>query len=142
MHRTVGSRSRNFLASLIATVALFAIPTAHASSTMEIIGATTGGNQITARVLSHGSAATYFNPSLLPEAAPNMEVSFYALSMQGNIRLKARPDGVDVPTSVYSTAAPGRPLATADLPNRRADTTADSNVVYAAIGMEIGRAHV
>ena len=135
MHRPAGLRALFVLASLIASVALFAAPAAHASSTMEIVGATTGGNQITARVLAHGSAATYFNPSLLPEAAPNMEVGFYALAVQGNIRLKARPDGVDVPTSVYSTAAPGRPLATADLPNPRADTTADSNVVYAAIGM-------
>src|SRR5450759_1077299 len=129
MHRTVGSRSRIFLASLMTSLGLFATRGAHASSTMEIIGATTGGNQLTARVLSHGSAATYFNPSLLPEAAPNMEVSFFALAMQGNIRLRARPDDVDVPTSVYSTAAPGRPLATADLPNRRADTGTDSNVV-------------
>jgi hypothetical protein len=102
---------------------------------MEIIGATTGGNQITARVLSHGSAATYFNPSLLPEATPKLEAGLFGLAVQSNITLKARPAGVDVPTSIYSTDAPGRPLATVDLPNPRANTDADSNVVYAAIGM-------
>ena len=99
------------------------------------IGATTGGNQITARVLSHGSAATYFNPSLLPEATPKLEAGFFALALQSSIRLKARPDGVDVPSTVYWTDSPGRPLATADLPNARANTDADSNVVYAAIGL-------
>ena len=108
---------------------------ARATSTMEIIGATTGGNQITARVLSHGSAATYFNPSLLPEATPKLEAGFFALALQSSIRLKARPDGVDVPSTVYWTDSPGRPLATADLPNARANTDADSNVVYAAIGL-------
>jgi hypothetical protein len=108
---------------------------AHASSTLEIIGATTGGNQITARVLSRGSAATYFNPSLLPEATPKIEAGFFGLATQSNIRLKARPPGVDVPTTIYNTDAPGRPLATADLPNQRSNTDADDNVVYAAIGM-------
>jgi hypothetical protein len=108
---------------------------AHASSTLELIGATTGGNQITARVLSHGSAATYFNPSLLPEATPKIEIGFFGLATQSKIRLKARPAGVDVPTSIYSTNAPGRSLATADLPNLRADTNGDDNVTYAAIGM-------
>jgi long-chain fatty acid transport protein len=108
---------------------------ARASSTMEIIGATTGGNQITARVLSHGSAATYFNPALLPEATPKLEAGFFALSVGNNIRLKARPPGVDVPSTIYFTEAPGRPLATADLPNLRSDTDSDSNVVYAALGL-------
>jgi hypothetical protein len=102
---------------------------------MEIIGATTGGNQITARVLSHGSASTYFNPSLLPEATPKLEAGFFGLALQSSIRLKARPDGVDVPDTVYWTNSPGRPLATAALPNARANTDSDSNVVYAAIGL-------
>jgi hypothetical protein len=129
--------SRPVHASLATVVLLLACHAsrAHASSTLEIIGATTGGNQITARVLSHGSAATYFNPSLLPEATPKLEVGFFGLSTQTKIRLKARPDGVDVPSSIYNTSAPGRPLATVDLPNLRSNTEADDNVVYAALGM-------
>lgn len=107
---------------------------ARASSTLEIIGATTGGNQITARVLSHGSAATYFNPSLLPEATPKIEVGFFGLATQAKIRLRARPDGVDVPGTIYAAGVTGH-LATADLPNLRSDTEADNNVVYAALGM-------
>ena len=108
---------------------------AHATSTMEIIGATTGGNQITARVLSHGSAATYFNPSLLPEATPKIEAGFFGLALQSSIHLQARPDGVNVPASIYGTAAPGRSLATADLANPRSNTDDDNNVIYAAIGL-------
>jgi len=123
-------------------LACFAAGPAYASSTMEIIGATTGGNQITARVLSHGSAATYFNPSLLPEATPKIEAGFFGLALQSNIRLKARPAGVDVPASIYTATSPDlplptglRPLATADLPNPRSDTDDDSHAVYAAIGI-------
>jgi hypothetical protein len=140
MNRTP-HRLRTCLALLVAVVLLAVFSNlARASSTLEIIGATTGGNQITARVLSHGSAATYFNPSLLPEATPKIEVGFFGLATQSNIRLKARPAGVDVPTSVYNTVVPGgpnviRPLATADLPNLRSDTDADNNAIYAAIGM-------
>jgi len=107
----------------------------HASSTLELIGATTGGNQITARVLSHGSAATYFNPSLLPEATPKIEASFFGLATHGKIRLKARPAGVDVPETIFNTNGTGNSLPTAELPNQRSDTDTNDNVVYAAIGM-------
>jgi hypothetical protein len=135
MHRTPHLSQWTLLLCCGLAVAAFAPGAAHASSTLEIIGATTGGNQITARVLSHSSAVTYFNPSLLPEATPKLEVSFFGLATQSNIRLKARPAGVDVPSTVYSTDAPLRPLATADLPTLRSNTDADDNVIYAAIGM-------
>jgi hypothetical protein len=135
MHRTPHLSQRTFLLCCGLAVAAFASGTAHASSTLEIIGATTGGNQITARVLSHSSAVTYFNPSLLPEATPKLEVSFFGLATQSNIRLKARPAGVDVPATIYNTDGTGNPLPTADLPNPRSNTDADDNVIYAAIGM-------
>jgi hypothetical protein len=112
-----------------------AAPAAVATSALEMIGAPTGGNAMTARVLSRSSAATYFNPSLLPEATPKLEVGLFGLAVQGNIRLQDRPPGVDVPTSVYNTTATWRPLATADLPNPRSDTDASDNILYAAIGL-------
>jgi hypothetical protein len=130
---------RDFRLVHLTLVFLFALMAvggeARATSTLEIIGAPTGGNPITARILSRSSATTYFNPSLLPEATPKLEVGLYGLAMQGQIRLRARPDGFDIPDSIYSTDAPQRPLATADLPNPRADTDADNNILYAAIGM-------
>ncbi len=114
---------------------------ARASSVLETLGATTGGNQLTARVLSRGSAVTYFNPSLLPEAMPKLEIGLFAVGVQGKIRLRERPEGVDVPDSIYSTLIPGanaddlRPLPTSQLPNRRANTNADQSVTYASLGM-------
>jgi long-chain fatty acid transport protein len=139
----LGRRSRCLL--LAPCLALGWASIAQASSTLEILGATSGGNQFTARVLSHGSAATYFNPALLPEASPKMEVGLFGLASQGQIHLKARPPGVDVPTDVRSSEIlpqdyrPGiddhRPIPTGELPNARSDTDADENVVYASIGM-------
>jgi long-chain fatty acid transport protein len=117
-----------------ASVAICA-DSAHASSVLEILGATTGGNQFTARLFSHSSAASYFNPSLLPEAAPKIEVGVYSVSFQGRIRLNERPAGVDVPASVYTTNDPFRPLATTDLPYPRSDTHESDNVTYAVIGL-------
>lgn len=114
---------------------------AQASSVLEALGATTGGNPLTARVLSRGSAATYFNPSLLPEASPKLEVGLFGVSMQGKIRLKDRPTDVDVPDGIYSTMIPGaganvlRPLPTSQLPHPRSDTNADQSVSYATLGM-------
>ena len=126
------------LAAAFSLALLLAGPASRASSTIELIVATTGGNEVTARVLSRSSAVTYFNPSLLPEATPKMEAGFFGLALQGSIRLKTRPAGVDVPGSIYNVQFPTGstpPLATADLPNPRSDTNADNNVVYAAIGI-------
>ena len=145
MHRTLHLPQRSLLFCCGLFLTSLTPGAAHASSTLELLGATTGGNQITARVLSRSSAVTYFNPSLLPEATPKLEAGFFGLVTQSNIRLKARPNGVDVPSSVYSTNptlpspkdpyAAYPPLATTDLPNPRANTDADDNVIYAAIGM-------
>ena len=135
MHRTPHLSPRAVTLGCGLFLAALAPVAAHASSTLEIVGATTGGNQITARVLSRSSAVTYFNPSLLPEATPKLEAGFFGLASQSRIRLKARPAGVDVLSSVYNTDSTMHPLATADLPNRRADTEADDNVVYASIGL-------
>jgi long-chain fatty acid transport protein len=134
MHRTFRTIVKS--ASIVSAFLAFPDGSARASSTMELIGATTGGNQITARLLSRSSAATYFNPSLLPEATPKLEAGIVGLAMQGKIRLKARPDGVDVPPSIYSTLVTGnKPLPTSALPNLRSDTDADDNIIYASIGM-------
>lgn len=121
--------------ALVASSLVVSTNAALASSALEILGATTGGNQLTARLFSRSSAATYFNPSRLPEASTRIEVGIYGVSFQGKIRLKARPYGVDVPDSIYTTDAPLRPLATADLPYSRSDTEQNNSVSYAAIGL-------
>ncbi len=146
MHRTLPLPQRALALCCGLALTALAPAAARASSTLEIIGATTGGNQIMARVLSHSSAATYFNPSLLPEATPKLEAGFFGLASQSNIRLKARPPGVDVPSTIYNSSFPtnsysdpihglARPLATQDLPNPRSNTEADDDVIYASIGL-------
>jgi hypothetical protein len=132
---------RRFVVALGLALAIGWGTTARASSLLETLGATIGGNPMTARVLSRGSAATYFNPSLLPDALPKLEIGLFGVAMRGKIRLKERPAGVDVPGSIYSTMIPGanaddlRPLPTSELPNPRSDTDADQSVTYASLGM-------
>jgi hypothetical protein len=107
------------------------------SGVLEMLGAPTGSNGLSARALSHGAAATYFNPALLPDATPKLEAGFFGLAARSRIRLQARPAGVDVPASVYDTITDQqqRPRATADLPQARSDTDENDNTVYAVLGV-------
>jgi hypothetical protein len=124
----------------LAFALLFPASSARASSALEMFGAPTGGNGLTARLFSRNAGATYFNPALLPVATPKLEAGIFGLSARGKIRLKQRPTGVDVPNSVYSTTVPDpagtlRPMATADLPNPRSDTDEDDQVLYVVLGL-------
>jgi long-chain fatty acid transport protein len=141
-----GPRFRLVLLSSCLGLALGAGPQAYASSALEILGAPSGGNQLTARVLNRSSATTYFNPALLPEVQPKLEVGTFGLASQARVRLKARPAGVDVPdlgNTQLPDPPPGsnrdltryEPISTQNLPHLRSDTDDDENVVYASIGM-------
>jgi hypothetical protein len=115
---------------------LVPIPSARASSALEMLGSPTGANALTARLFSHGAGATYFNPALLTEATPKLEAGFFGLVTRGKIHLKPRPAGVDVPPSVYDSTVPGSaPMATVDLPNPRGDTEEDDHILYAVLGI-------
>jgi long-chain fatty acid transport protein len=116
-----------------AAVLPFSTPPARASSALEMLGSPTGANALTARLFSRNAAATYFNPALLPEANFKLEAGFFGLVTRGNIHLKPRPAGVDVPASVYDTTVPA--MATADLPNPRNDTDEDDHILYAVLGI-------
>lgn len=102
-----------------------------------MLGAPTASNGLSARGLSHGAAATYFNPALLPDATPKLEAGFFGLATRTRIRLKDRPAGVDVPASVYDTITDQqqRPRATTDLPSLRRDTDENDTTVYAVLGL-------
>jgi len=112
---------------------LFVTPPARASSALEMLGAPTGGNSLTARLFSHNAGATYFNPALLPDATFKLEAGLFGLVTRGKIRLKARPAGSDVPLSVYDTSVPS--MATASLPNVRSDTDENDHILYAVVGL-------
>ncbi|HJX53061.1 MAG TPA: hypothetical protein VJ801_09880 [Polyangia bacterium] len=131
----------NRLAALVlALAAALLLPTqpARASSALEMLGSPTGANALTARLFSRNAGATYFNPALLTEATPKLEAGFFGLVTRGTIRLKPRPAGVDVPSSVYGAMVPDATvpaMATADLPNLRGDTDEDDHVLYAVLGI-------
>jgi hypothetical protein len=117
----------------VAAALLLLTPPARASSALEMLGTPTGGNALTARLFSRNAGAAYFNPALLPDATFKLEAGFFGLVTRGTIRLKTRPPGSDVPTSVYDTTVVG--MATADLPNLRSNTDENDHVLYAAVGL-------
>ena len=134
-----GAMKHLFALGLTATTTLLCLtPPARASSALEMLGAPTGGNALTARLFSHNAGAAYFNPALLPDATFKLEAGFFGLVTRGRIRLKSRPAGVDVPAAVYdpelSFSGP-RPIATQDLANPRSDTDEDDHVLYAVVGL-------
>ncbi|MBN2193274.1 MAG: hypothetical protein JW751_10700 [Polyangiaceae bacterium] len=119
--------------------------TAGASGALELAGAPTSANGLTARALARHAETAYFNPALLPRAAPLMEVGYFALHTQGTIDLDARPEGVDVPESVYDAHVIGddgsaerlelRPLPTNRLPEPRRRTKVEETRGYALVGL-------
>ena len=132
---------KRLAALVLAPVAALLFPhqPARASSALELVGAPTGTNALTARLFSRGAGATYFNPALLPEATPKIEAGFFGLLTRGRIRLKPMCANVSVPTSVYQTTAGEgtamRPMATVDLPNQRGDTDENDRMLYAVLGV-------
>ena len=114
-----------------------------ASSVLETIGAPGAGNGFSARVMSRGTEVTYFNPSLLPDASPNLSFGVLVLGNFSNIHLTPRPPGVDVPDSVYNadlvkSPAPGQqlwPQPTSRLLHQRTDTSVSDVTPYVALGL-------
>ena len=117
----------------------------HASGALEIAGAPTSSNGMTSRSLGRHAETAYFNPGLLPRTGPLVEVGYFLLHVHGNIRLDPRPDGVDVPPSLYDAEIRNpngsvsrlnlRPLATEDLPNARQSTLTRDTSSYALVGI-------
>lgn len=124
-------------------MSLFVTSTAQGSSVLETIGAPGTGNGFTARVLSQGADVAYFNPALLPDAAPSLSFGVLVLGNWSRIRLSQRPASVDVPDSVYEAdlvrTHSGNmqfwPQPTSQLLNQRSDTRTNELTTYAALGM-------
>lgn len=124
---------------------LFAATAARAGATLELTGAPTSTNSMSARVLGRGAAVTYFNPALLPDTPPTTEAGYFLLITHTSIDLQPRPAGVDVPDSIYDAqlAGPGgttqrlalRPLPTSKLVNPRRNTLVRDTTGYAALGV-------
>jgi hypothetical protein len=113
-----------------------------ASSVLETVGAPGVGNGFTARVLSRGTEVTYYNPSLLVEASPDLAFGISMFVNTGHIHLRRRPVGVDVPDSVYDadwvrTPTDGQfwPQSTSRLLHPRRDTETRELTSYVALGI-------
>ncbi len=129
----------------VAVSLLFAAPVARAGATLELIGAPTSTNSMSARVLGRGAAVAYFNPALLPDTPATTEAGYFVLITHTSIDLLPRPPGVDVPESIYNAqlGGPGgatqplglRPLPTAELVNPRQNTLVRDTTGYAALGV-------
>ena len=128
------------------TVGLLCVASeAGATGTLETVGAPASTNGLSARILARHAEAAFYNPALLPLAEDSTELSYFVLHTHGDIQLRARPAGVDVPASVYEARLPNpdgttggleqRPIPTAALPNPRSDTRLRETTSYAVVGV-------
>lgn len=116
-----------------------------AAGALELVGAPTSANGLTARTLGRNSETTYFNPALMTRASPLLELGWFTLRTTGTIELDERPPGVDVPEDVYDAQVVGvdgtsrrlalRPLPTASLPRPRSDTEISETRSFAVVGV-------
>ena len=112
---------------------------------LELVGAVDSTNPYSARALSAGSGAAYFNPALLADSAEQAGLFCFYFHQQLDIGLQDRPAGADVSAAVYdarllnpdgtTSRLPFRPLATADLINKRGSHDPDSGELYLGFGM-------
>jgi long-chain fatty acid transport protein len=114
-----------------------------ASSVLETIGAPGSGNGFSSRVLPHGAEATYFNPSLLVDIAPQLAFGTLVVGESSRIQVSPRPTGVAVPDSVLDADLVGSagsslrfwPQPTSQLPNARRNTHTSHMSEYVAVGL-------
>lgn len=138
---------RRGLAPSLALSAALVLPAgaARASGALEITGAPTSPSGLNARALARGPEAAYFNPALLPFAAPTTEAGFFVLVTHGDITLADRPPGVDVPESIYNgqlrnpdgstSRLEHRPLPASKLPSPRKGARTRDVFTYATLGV-------
>lgn len=117
---------------------------AHASPLLDLLGAAAGPHPFTAAALGTGPELAYANPALLPWATPGFDLGFVVLASDLRVDLAARPDGVDVPASIYDLRellADGttrrlepRPLPTDALRAPRGDTRERDTLGYLSLG--------
>lgn len=138
------SRSGSAAAALLVGALLTPAGPAHASPLLELLGAAASPHPFTAAALGTGPELAYANPALLPWATPGFELGVVALASDLRVDLASRPDGVDVPASIYDLRellADGttrrlepRPLPTDALRAPRADTRERDTLGYLSLG--------
>ncbi len=93
-------------------------PAARASPLFELLGGVGGQAGLNGRVAGPSAASTYFNPALLPKAAPGFQAGVFVLYDSIHLTLDGR-SGVDVPDQYRgATNADGSVFRAPSLPTR------------------------
>jgi long-chain fatty acid transport protein len=137
--------TRRALAGSAALAILAASGGASANGTLELMGAPTGSNGLSARVLGRNAETAYFNPALMVETPATTELGAFLLYLHGDIELAPRPPGVDVPAAIVDARLPNpggtptrlelHPLPTSALPMPRGNTDLEESTSYAVVGV-------
>jgi len=98
-------------------------------------------------VLATGSEATYFNPALLMDVEPGIQLGFFAVRQSLDIDLWERPPGADVTSKIYdarklnpdgtTSRLEKRPLPTASLRQGRGSVDPSDENTFLIIGTAV-----
>lgn len=104
-----------------------------ASSVLELMGAVDAPNPLTARIISTGAEAAYFNPAYIVVQEDSFKLGFGMMIQTKTIEHFSRPDGYDITDQIYQADAEeltgdGKyvPMATKDLLNKRGSVDYDT----------------
>lgn len=104
-----------------------------ASSVLELMGAFDSPNAFTARIISTGAEAAYFNPAYIVMQEDSFKLGFGMMIQSKTIRHFDKPSGYDVSEEIYKASSSeisgnGKyvPLATSDLINKRGSADYDT----------------
>ncbi len=124
---------------------ILTLPTGVRAATLpETVGAPDGPNPLSARTLSSGLSATYFNPALLVTGTSGFTMGFILVSQQFDISLMGRDPAWDIHENIFESRPLAgvenmlRPLPTDRLRARRGSWNPSSNDGYALLGSRMG----
>jgi len=117
----------------ITFAAVLLLSNLNASSVLELMGAFDSPNAFTARIISTGAEAAYFNPAYIVMQEDSFKLGFGMMIQSKTIRHFDKPSGYDVSEEIYSASSSeisgnGKyvPLATSDLINKRGSADYDT----------------
>ncbi len=124
--------------------ALLLLPVVSRAATLpEVAGAPDSPNPFSARLLSPGLSAAYFNPALLTTQRPGFTSGFILVSSQLDITLMDRGPGYDIHENIFESRPLSgfenmlRPLPTDRLRARRGSWNPTSNDGFALLGSQL-----
>lgn len=113
----------------------------YASSVLELMGAVDAPNPLTARIISTGAEAAYFNPAYIVAQEDSFKLGFGMMIQSKTIEHFNRPGGYDISSEIYQADADeitgnGKyvPMATKDLLNKKGSADYDTFAGIITIG--------